>query len=264
MGAFKAGHHGSAIERHAVRHSRIDRRATGRSASASAAHSRQLIERLAGTGSAPTSGVLAGDKLTVPLQTTPAYDVVEHIGEVEVRRYRQALLAEVTLASPSQESLAMAVECFSQYIFGPDGAAGDTLRSQPPPHPHQRGRGDWRLRFFIASDLSLDDVPEPLSDSLRLLVAPPCLVAALAHEPRASGRIVHAARRKLQETIRATRRYELDDRSEWAPYGSPCLLPFGARSETLVELREASKTEAEAIWDLMTSSTRRSRVPTAA
>jgi hypothetical protein len=219
----------------------------------------------AGMRSAPTSSVLAGgDKLAVPIQPTPAYELVEQIGEVEIRRYHRALLAEVTLASPSQESLAMAVDCFSRYIFGPDGPVDECLRSQPTPTPHQRGRGDWRLRFFIASDLSPEVVPEPLSESLRLIVAPACIVAALAHEPKASGRMVHAARRKLQETIRATRRYELDHGSEWSTYDTPFVLPFSARAETLVELREASTTEADAIWELMTNSGRRSRVPSAA
>jgi hypothetical protein len=159
----------------------------------------------------------------------------------------------------------MAVDCFARYIFGPDGADEDSgLLSQPTPCPQQRGRGDWRLRFFIASDLSPDDAPEPLSDSLRLLAAPACLVAALPREPKASSRMLHAVRRKLQETIRATRRYELDARSEWAAYDLPFVVPFGAKPETLVELREASASEADAIWELMTNSARRQRVSTAA
>lgn len=204
-----------------------------------------------------------GESLAVQIQSSPAYEVIDWLGEVEVRRYRPALLAEVSLASPSQESVAMAVDCFARYLYGDEVPDDCPVFSQPAPMPHQLGRGDWRLRFFIASNVSSEDAPTPHTHALRLVNEPERLVAAVRHDEKASGRMVHAARRKLQETIRATRRYELDERSAWAAYDAPYVLPLGQRAETLVELR-AARGEADAIWEMMTNSARRPRIPSAA
>ncbi|MBL8739760.1 MAG: heme-binding protein, partial [Myxococcales bacterium] len=156
------------------------------------------------------------------------------------------------LASPSPESVAIAIDSFARYLFGPGADGCDRDLGLAVPSPHQCGRGDWRVRFFIANDMAPEEAPLPSSDALRLVREPGRLIAALAHDPKASGRMVHANRRKLQETIRATRRYELEDASDWASYDAPFALPFCQRAETLTEVREASASEAGLIWELMT------------
>lgn len=184
----------------------------------------------------------------IRLEEEPAYEVVEKLGDVEVRRYAPALLAEITVPGERAQALDAAFDRLARYIFGANAkrehlsmtnpvfqAKGAHLQATSPIIPAHRGHG-WTVAFFLSNTLTLEEAPRPDDQAIRLIRSPQHLVAALRYRGNNTTSKMHDARGELLEALRDHATYEVESEVYWAQYDAPYVIPFVKRNEAQVEL----------------------------
>jgi hypothetical protein len=138
----------------------------------------------------------------------PRFEVVETIGEVEIRRYAPRIAAETTVPGTEDAARSEGFRRLAGYIFG--GNARRDRIAMTAPVAQVRGEriamtapvaqaGDaagWRIRFFMPARYTLDTLPLPTDPSVSLVTIPEETVAVLRFSglPRAEAVAQNTAR----------------------------------------------------------------------
>jgi hypothetical protein len=189
----------------------------------------------------------------------PRFEVVETIGEVEIRRYAPRIAAETTVAGTEEAARSDGFRRLAGYIFGANGrrdriamtapvvqAPGERIAMTAPVVQASDAAG-WRIRFFMPARYTLGTLPVPDDARVTLVTEPADTVAVLrfAGLPRAAAVEVHAAR--LNAALAA---------SPWAPtgpvqawfYDPPWTVPALRRNEVVAPVaRRESRSRADGI-----------------
>lgn len=175
----------------------------------------------------------------------PRFEVVERLGEVEIRRYAPRLAAETVVAAESAEAARQeGFRRLAGYIFGGNQGQSRIAMTAPVTQGPQRiamtapvgqaaTEGGWAIRFFMRADATRDTLPVPNDPRVAIVEVPAETVAVL----RYSGLPTAAA----AETRRAALLAALDGR-QWQPagpaqdwfYDPPWTLPPARRNEAVV------------------------------
>lgn len=109
-----------------------------------------------------------------------AYEVVDSVGEVEIRRYDEGVLAEVSVEASRDEATSKAFRVLFDYIGGNN--AGERKISMTAPvvqrpaarEPASLDSADlgqprrWEIAFFLPADYALEESPAPDDDRVTL------------------------------------------------------------------------------------------------
>lgn len=185
----------------------------------------------------------------IRLEEEPRHEVIDHVGDVEIRRYAPALLAELALPGDHDEALDAAFDRLARYIFGGNSKRADL----PMTNPVYQGKGErlpmttpvvrkpdgsgWTVAFFLTNDLS-EEAPRPDDPGIRLVRAPAHLIGSLRYRGNNNEERMHDARAELLAALRDHPKYQVNSDVYWAQYDAPFVLPFVKRNEAQVELRE--------------------------
>lgn len=180
----------------------------------------------------------------------PKYRVIETLdGGVEVREYVQRIAAEVTVDTyTTNEARSDGFNILAGYIFGKNkkkqsiamtspveiNSKGTSIAMTSPVGVNARA-GSMTMRFFMPSDYSMAELPEPIDPRVRLVVVPPATVAVF----RYSGSTMEA-----NTQAKTDRLLDVLQFSKWKPAGTPMAffynppwtIPFLRRNEVLVEV----------------------------
>lgn len=182
----------------------------------------------------------------IRLEEQPKYDVVETLGEVEIRRYAPALLASLTVPGAFDEAVDRAFEGLAGYIFGDNSGAVKLAMTSPVGQKPERmamtgpvvekpGGGGWTMTFFLSNDLD-SAPPRPNDPAIELVREPERLVAALQYSGNNSEQARADSRRRLLAELAGHPRWRVDEGVYWAQYDAPFTLPFVKRNEAMVEV----------------------------
>lgn len=188
----------------------------------------------------------------IRLEEEPAFSVVDTLGDVEIRSYLPAVLAEVTVEGDHDSALDTAFRKLAGYIYGKNSdheklgmtspvfqeAIGDRSDMPSPMSRHADGER-WTIAFFLFNSLSVDAAPIPDDPSITLVVQPEMLRATLRYSGNNSEEARAEAKRKLLEALDATPRWRVLDGVSWAQYDQPFAIPFLKRNEAHVAVEEA-------------------------
>lgn len=200
----------------------------------------------------PVSDMLSSipGALGIRLEAEPRHDVIDRIGDVEIRRYAPALLAQVSVDGAHEQALDRAFEKLAGYIYGENVAAEKMHMTTPVFHREsadptvpvlERGRGGgWTVAFFLGNDMAPADVPAPNDPSIELVEAPATVVAALRYSGHNDARARERARAELLAALDGASRWSVADDVLWAQYDQPFAVPFLKRNEAQVAVRERS------------------------
>jgi hypothetical protein len=138
----------------------------------------------------------------------PRFEVVETIGEVEIRRYAPRIAAETTVAGTEEAARNEGFRRLAGYIFG--GNVRRDRIAMTAPVAQSRGEriamtapvaqaGDAagsRIRFFMPARYTMDTLPVPDDASVTLVTVPEETVAVLRFSgvPRAEAVAANTAR----------------------------------------------------------------------
>lgn len=123
--------------------------------------------------------------LVVPLRGASAieeagYEVVDTLGEVEIRQYRRGVLAEVTLTANRDDAASQAFRVLFDYIGGANADARKISMTAPVvqrPAAQTSAAFDeaalaeprqWRVAFFLPAEFDLDQSPVPADARVKL------------------------------------------------------------------------------------------------
>ncbi len=117
---------------------------------------------------------------TMSTKGTPQqpYTVVKTVGDLEVRRYPEALTATVLRPGATYKEVSNSgFRSLAGYIFG--GNEGGKKIAMTAPVRMELGADSSRMSFVMPADLTMDSLPRPNDPNVRLHRVPEEVVAAL-------------------------------------------------------------------------------------
>ena len=178
----------------------------------------------------------------------PPFTVERRLGDVEVRRSGSRIAAETTVDANEEAARNEGFRRLARYIFG--GNTSKTKIAMTAPVAQQQGEkiamtapvaaqrdaaDQWVIRFFMPADRTLDSLPIPEDDRVRLVNDAPERVAVLGFSGIPSPTSVAARTKELLTTLRANSLEPAGDPLAWF-YDPPWTIPFRRRNEVVVSL----------------------------
>jgi hypothetical protein len=166
---------------------------------------------------------------------------------VEIRQYGSRIAAETTVSGDKQKALNTGFRRLAGYIFG--GNPRDTEIAMTAPVSQQSAKEEiamtapvsqtgsaedgWTVRFFMPSKWSMETLPEPDDENVRLVTVPPQTVAVLKFTGDRSAAAIAARSEELRTTLRDKGIEPVGETTAWF-YDPPWTLPFRRRNEVAV------------------------------
>jgi hypothetical protein len=181
----------------------------------------------------------------------PPFTVERQVGGVEIRRYDARIAAETTIDADEEKARSEGFRRLAGYIFGGNTTKTKIAMTAPvsqqqsekiamtaPVAAQRSDSGEWVIRFFMPSEHSMETLPTPKDDRVRLVKVPAERVAVLRFSGTAS---LEALATRTDELLNALR--DNDIKTKGAPftwfYDPPWTLPFRRRNEVVVSLGKA-------------------------
>lgn len=178
----------------------------------------------------------------------PAFTIVRHVGNVEIRDYPALVVAEVAVTGDQKEAASKGFRLLAGYIFGGNkrrtGIAMTTPVAQEPtsekiamtaPVIQTANEGTWIVRFTMPSAYTLGSLPQPDDPRIQLRDLPAERVAVLRFSGFASKDRVAE---KTAELIAAADAHDLHTFGpvSLAQYNPPWTLWFMRRNEVMIKM----------------------------
>jgi hypothetical protein len=181
----------------------------------------------------------------------PAYEVIDRVGDVEIRRYGPRFAAETSVTGQGDRAMNQAFFILAGYIFGGNKRKQDIAMTAPVAMESQKiamtapvaMQGDaargLTMRFFLPSGITAANAPEPNDRRVRLAMVPKETVAALRFTGGWSEASIADRKQRLLEALQGSR---------WKPendpftqlYDPPFTIPFLRRNEVAVRVTPTS------------------------
>ena len=171
---------------------------------------------------------------------------------VEIRQYGSRIAAETTVTGEKQKALNAGFRRLAGYIFG--GNHRDTEIAMTAPVSQsarkadqeqiamtapvsQTGNADdgWTVRFFMPSKWSMETLPQPDDENVRLVTVPPQTVAVLSFTGDRSAAAVADRSEELRTALHDNGIEPKGETTAWF-YDPPWTLPFRRRNEVVVSI----------------------------
>ncbi len=179
----------------------------------------------------------------------PKYTRRQLTDSVEIRRYGPRIAAETTVVDDQERARNVGFRRLAGYIFGGNRSdqgismtapvsqhstrGGDQIAMTAPvvqsPGP---GRG-WVIRFFMPSKWTMESLPTPNDDQVRLVTVPPETVAVLRFTGDRGPRAVAARTGELLKALQDNGIKHIGEADAWF-YDPPWTLPFRRRNEIAI------------------------------
>ncbi len=178
----------------------------------------------------------------------PAFSLEKKVGIVEIRRYGPRLAAETAIAADEQSARVEGFRRLARYIFGENSSKAKISMTAPvaqqqtekiamtaPVAAQRNSCGDWIIRFFMPSEYTLDTLPTPIDEEVRVVPVPAETVAVLRFSGIASPDTVVARTNELLTILQDNGIETTGDPLAWF-YDPPWTVPFRRRNEVAVTL----------------------------
>lgn len=172
----------------------------------------------------------------------PPYDVIETVGDVEIRQYGPRLAAETDMDGEGIEAgqnaafFRLAAFIFAQNREGPEVAMTAPVEFQAATEPiamtapvaMEPGEGEHTMRFFMPAEYTLETLPKPGDDRVRIITVPAQTLAVLRFSGELNDETVAERTTELLRTIAG---------SDWTVTGVPGVFGYDAPGTPLDERR---------------------------
>jgi len=178
----------------------------------------------------------------------PKYKVLESQGEIEIREYAPMIVAEVEVRGERMKALNQGFRLVADYIFGNNLSSKNVAMTVPVTQEAgekiamtapvtQDGSGDsWKVRFVMPQQYTLETLPKPKNQDVRLMAIPSKRVAVIRFSGYNTDKNINTHRERLLNYI-ADHHLSVVGQPTTAFYNPPWTLPFLRRNEIMVELR---------------------------
>lgn len=178
----------------------------------------------------------------------PPYTVERRFGDVEIRRYGSRIAAETTIDADEEAARNEGFRRLARYIFG--GNKGNTKIAMTAPVAQEQGQkiamtapvaaqrgsaGQWVIRFFMPSSHTMETLPTPNDERVRLVHVPGERVAVLRFSGAYGPSVIASRTEELRKTLRDNKIETAGEPLMWF-YDPPWTLPFRRRNEVAVSV----------------------------
>ena len=167
----------------------------------------------------------------------PAHTVEELTKQVQIRRYGPRIAAETVVDGDETSSRSEGLRRIAGYIFGKN--RGREHIAMTAPVGQQMAEPGWVVRFYMPADYSMESLPAPDDDRVRLVALPAESVAALKFSGVASPEAVATRKAELQEVLQEYGFETTGQATTWL-YDPPWTIPFRRRNEVVVAITESA------------------------
>ena len=180
----------------------------------------------------------------------PQFTVERRVGDVEIRRYGPRIAAETTIDANEEAARNEGFRRLARYIFGGNQSKTKIAMTAPvaqantgsqkiamtaPVSAQRSGSGQWVIRFFMPSEHSLDSLPTPNDERVRLVEVPGERVAVLRFSGNYSPEVIAGRTEELLKTLKDNDIRPASEPFAWF-YDPPWTIPFRRRNEVVVSL----------------------------
>lgn len=111
----------------------------------------------------------------------PKYITIEKNGNIEIRDYEQTIIAEVSVKGERKEAIREGFKVLANYIFGNNlskNRSSVTAKQEgqkiamTAPVEQIKDIDSWKISFTMPSKYSIDSLPSPNTDKIKLLKIP--------------------------------------------------------------------------------------------
>jgi hypothetical protein len=161
----------------------------------------------------------------------PAFKVVLHEGDFDVRDYPALVVAEVTVSGDQKQAASRGFRLLAGYIFGGNRTRQSIAMTAPV--TQTQSAGQWVVRFTMPSRYSLEALPEPNDPQVKLRLIPPSRLAVLRFSGLAGADTVEAKTADLKKRLSA-RQLRATGPASLAQYNPPWTPWFMRRNEVMI------------------------------
>jgi hypothetical protein len=175
----------------------------------------------------------------------PKYDVIGQVGAVEIRQYGPRIAAETAVAGDEIAARSEGFRRLAGYIFGantsgakvamtaPVAQSSETIAMTAPVSQDRDADGRWVVRFFMPAKYTLETLPVPTDQRVRLVPVAAETVAVLRFTGSTGSDAVARQQAQLLATLNG---------GDWQPggaalawfYDPPWTIPSLRRNEVAV------------------------------
>ena len=179
----------------------------------------------------------------------PAYKILKKEQNIEIRQYPPLIIAEVKTAGSRQASISDGFRILADFIFGNN--EGEKQLSMNGPITQQEGikiamtapvqqektDAEWAISFIMPSKFSIDTIPNPINDRIKIIQIPSKRYAVITFSGRSTEENLTKHTNELGKYMNGSS-YSKVGNAKYAFYNPPWTLPFLRRNEVQFELTE--------------------------
>ena len=177
-----------------------------------------------------------------------AYDVLLVEEPIQIRQYKDKLVAQTVTSGNYKESGGQAFDRLAGYIFGNNIMKEQMAMTTPVlekkqsekmamtiPVYQQVENNSWTMTFVLPSKYSIETVPEPIDKNVMVRMLPGTKVATLRYNGLISAKSISSKGSELQTWL-DDNGYKTLSEPYSAAYDPPWTIPFFRRNEVHIEI----------------------------
>ena len=192
-------------------------------------------------------GVLAGPVMSDVEK--PDYKVIQSEQNIEIRKYEPMIIAEVEVDGKREDAIRNGFRLLADYIFGNNMVQQDITMTAPvqqqesqkiamtAPVQQQSTGKSWRMSFVMPSKYSMDSLPKPNNDRVRLKEILTTKFVVVDFSGTNSNENIAEHEKQLLNYIEANK-LKITGSPKYAFYNAPWTLPFMRRNEVMIEINQ--------------------------
>ena len=192
----------------------------------------------------------AGSVVGIRTVEEPVYGSEELTKHVGIRRYGPRIAAETVIDAKETSARNEGFRRLARYIFGQNrgrarinmtAPVGQQQIAMTAPVSSSSSLSGWAVRFYMPAGCTLESLPVPDDDRVRLVEVPAESVAVLRFSGAATPAAVAARTAELRRELQAYGFETVGPPSTWL-YDPPWTVPFRRRNEIAIPVSESSET----------------------
>lgn len=180
---------------------------------------------------------------------TPSYKVLQSSENIEIRKYKSVLVAEVEVEGDRKKASKKGFMILAKYIFGKNLSKEKVAMTSPveqkrsekiamtsPVSQIEKNKGKWIVQFSMPSKYSIEGLPKPEDKRIKFKIQNPKTVVAIKFSGSWSDSRFNEEREKL-EKFAAQKKLNIKASPIIAYYDDPFTFPWNRRNEIIFEIK---------------------------
>lgn len=178
------------------------------------------------------------------------YTVAEQHGAIEIRDYAPMIVAEVEVSGERKVAINQGFRMIADYIFGNNTSSKKVAMTAPvvaqqasekiamtaPVIQQKSDTGNWKVHFVMPSAYTMDTLPKPNNEAVKLIEIPAKRYAAIRFSGIGSSKRLEQKTAILEAFLKEKHLEPLAPPT-YAFFNPPWTLPFLRRNEVVIEIK---------------------------